>query len=180
MVQARYSFGYMFLFFFILQSYSFDPLYRYYGSIIPSALNVFSLQGYLILNTIVGGQSLAAVSNTLSWNVGIVIIAVITLLVRSRVLLSLVRSTSLKNLDVGRILRVSRRPLVRERRVDPERLSVRYHAWPRREAACPRPIVRLVPERRECECGFDHIVRDDVGFGECQLVHYGRGLRRIS
>ena len=108
------------------------------------------------------------------------IIAVITLFVRAYTPLSLVRSTSTKNLDVGGILRISRRSLVRERCVDPERLSVRYHAWPRREAACPRPIVRLVPERRECECGFDHIVRDDVGFGECQLVHYGRGLRRIS
>ena len=108
------------------------------------------------------------------------IIAVITLFVRSYTPLSLVRSTSPKNLDVGGILRISRRPLVRERRMDPECRGVHHHAWPRREVACPGPIDRLVPERRPCKYCFDCIVRNDDGFGECQLVHYDRGLRRIS
>ncbi|KAH8115995.1 cytosine-purine permease [Phellopilus nigrolimitatus] len=62
MVQSRFSFGYL-------------------GSIIPSVLNVFTLQGFLVLNSIIGGQTLASVSKTLSWNVGIVIIAVISLFI---------------------------------------------------------------------------------------------------
>ena len=48
---------------------------------IPSLLNAFSLQGFLILNTIVGGQTLAAVSDSLDDTLGIVIIAVISLAV---------------------------------------------------------------------------------------------------
>ncbi|KAG9311748.1 cytosine-purine permease [Chiua virens] len=62
MVQARYSWG-------------------YYGSIIPSALNVFSLQGFLVLNCIIGGQTLASVSPHLNDTLGIVIISVISLVV---------------------------------------------------------------------------------------------------
>ncbi|KAH7910973.1 permease for cytosine/purines, uracil, thiamine, allantoin-domain-containing protein [Hygrophoropsis aurantiaca] len=62
MVQSRFSFG-------------------YYGSIIPSALNAFSMQGFLILNSIIGGQTLASVSSHISDNVGIVIISVISLVV---------------------------------------------------------------------------------------------------
>ncbi|TFY78263.1 hypothetical protein EWM64_g5746 [Hericium alpestre] len=62
MVQARFSWG-------------------FYASLIPSLLNVFSLQGFLILNCIVGGQTLAAVSDHLTDTVGIVIIAIISLVV---------------------------------------------------------------------------------------------------
>ncbi|KAI0790471.1 cytosine-purine permease [Abortiporus biennis] len=59
MVTARYSWG-------------------YYGAIVPSALAVFSMQGFLILNCIVGGQALASVSNHLDDTLGIVIIGVIS------------------------------------------------------------------------------------------------------
>ncbi|KAI1798002.1 purine-cytosine permease [Ganoderma leucocontextum] len=62
MVLARYSWG-------------------YYGSIIPSAFTVFSMQGFLILNCIIGGQTLASVSSHLNDTLGIVIIGVISLLV---------------------------------------------------------------------------------------------------
>lgn len=66
MIVARYSFG-------------------YYGSIIPSVLNLITFMGFLILNLILGGQTLAAVSGTngdgLNWDVGIAIVAVIALLV---------------------------------------------------------------------------------------------------
>lgn len=59
--------------------------FRYYGSIIPSILNVISMQGFLILNCIIGGQSLAAVSHHLDDTLGIVIVGVISLLVSSSV-----------------------------------------------------------------------------------------------
>ncbi|KAI9568123.1 purine-cytosine permease [Boletus coccyginus] len=62
MVQSRFSWG-------------------YYGSIIPSVLNVFSMQGFLILNCIIGGQTLASVSSDLDDTLGIVIISVISLVV---------------------------------------------------------------------------------------------------
>uniref|UniRef100_A0A8H8CG34 Uncharacterized protein n=1 Tax=Psilocybe cubensis TaxID=181762 RepID=A0A8H8CG34_PSICU len=44
-----------------------------YGAIIPSFLNVISTLGSLILNCIIGGQILAAISTKLDYNVGIVI-----------------------------------------------------------------------------------------------------------
>ncbi|KAI0684962.1 NCS cytosine-purine permease [Cytidiella melzeri] len=63
MCQARYSFG-------------------YFGVILPCILNLISMCGFCILNGILGGQTLASVSNgNLSWSVGIVIISVISLLV---------------------------------------------------------------------------------------------------
>ncbi|KAH7882408.1 permease for cytosine/purines, uracil, thiamine, allantoin-domain-containing protein [Phlebopus sp. FC_14] len=62
MVQSRFSWG-------------------FYGAIIPSALNVFSCQGFLILNCIIGGQTIASVSSHLDDTLGIVIIAVISLVV---------------------------------------------------------------------------------------------------
>ena len=62
---------------------------RYYGSIIPSALNVFSMQGFLILNCIIGGQTLASVSGHLDDTLGIVIIGVISLAVSTRAICSL-------------------------------------------------------------------------------------------
>ena len=58
----------------------------YFGSIIPSVLNVFSMEGFLILNCILGGQTLASVSSHLNDTLGIVIIGVITLAVGSIVL----------------------------------------------------------------------------------------------
>ncbi|KAI0363971.1 hypothetical protein BV20DRAFT_957222 [Pilatotrama ljubarskyi] len=60
MVQSRFSWG-------------------YYGAILPSLLNVLSMQGYLIVNTIIGGQTLAEVSGHLSATLGIVVIALISL-----------------------------------------------------------------------------------------------------
>ena len=55
---------------------------RYYGAIIPSALTVFSMQGFLILNCIIGGQTLASVSGGhLDDTLGIVIIGLISLAV---------------------------------------------------------------------------------------------------
>ncbi|CCM02509.1 uncharacterized protein FIBRA_04611 [Fibroporia radiculosa] len=63
MCQARYSFG-------------------YFGVIIASVINLATMCGYCILNCILGGQTLASISNgNLSWTIGIVIIAVISLLV---------------------------------------------------------------------------------------------------
>ncbi|KAI0649846.1 permease for cytosine/purines, uracil, thiamine, allantoin-domain-containing protein [Trametes meyenii] len=60
MVQSRFSWG-------------------YYGAIIPSVLNVLSMQGYLVINTIIGGQTLAEVSSHLNATLGIVIIALCSL-----------------------------------------------------------------------------------------------------
>ena len=48
---------------------------------IPSALNVFTMQGFLILNCIIGGQVLASVSDHLNATLGIVIIGIISMLV---------------------------------------------------------------------------------------------------
>jgi len=62
MVQARFSWG-------------------YYGAIIPSILNVVSLQGFLISNCMIGGQIIASVSPHLNDTFGIVIIGMISLVV---------------------------------------------------------------------------------------------------
>ncbi|PCH37474.1 hypothetical protein WOLCODRAFT_128427 [Wolfiporia cocos MD-104 SS10] len=62
MVQARFSWG-------------------YYGALIPSILVTVTLQGYLILNTIIGGQTLASISKHLNASLGIVIISLATLVV---------------------------------------------------------------------------------------------------
>ncbi|KAJ7090589.1 permease for cytosine/purines, uracil, thiamine, allantoin-domain-containing protein [Mycena crocata] len=63
MVQARYSFG-------------------YFGVLAPVLLNLIGMTGFCILDCILGGQTLAAVANgNLSWSIGIVIIAVISLLI---------------------------------------------------------------------------------------------------
>lgn len=53
----------------------------YYGAIIPSILNVFTLQSFLVLNCIIGGQSIASLSPHLNDTLGIVIIAIISLVV---------------------------------------------------------------------------------------------------
>uniref|UniRef100_A0A8H8CG71 Uncharacterized protein n=1 Tax=Psilocybe cubensis TaxID=181762 RepID=A0A8H8CG71_PSICU len=63
MVQCRFSWG-------------------LYGAIIPSVLNVISMQGFLILNCIIGGQILSAASNgRLDDTLGIIVISVISLVV---------------------------------------------------------------------------------------------------
>ncbi|KAJ7359172.1 permease for cytosine/purines, uracil, thiamine, allantoin-domain-containing protein, partial [Mycena albidolilacea] len=63
MVQARYSFG-------------------YFGVIAPVLLNLVNMIGFCILDCILGGQTLAAVADgNLSSSIGIVIIAVISLLI---------------------------------------------------------------------------------------------------
>ncbi|CAA7257310.1 unnamed protein product [Cyclocybe aegerita] len=62
MVQCRFSWG-------------------LYGAAIPSLLNIFSSQGFLILNSIIGGQALAAVSSKLDATLGIVIIGVASLVI---------------------------------------------------------------------------------------------------
>lgn len=63
MVHSRYSFG-------------------YYGIMIPAILNLIGLCGFNILNSILGGQALASVSNdNMSWTVGIVIIALVALVI---------------------------------------------------------------------------------------------------
>ncbi|KAF5344051.1 hypothetical protein D9757_013888 [Collybiopsis confluens] len=56
----------------------FVPAYLYYGAMLPAALNVFSQIGWLIINSIVGGQVLAAVSTQLDDTAGIVIIVIIS------------------------------------------------------------------------------------------------------
>ncbi|CAK5274806.1 unnamed protein product [Mycena citricolor] len=62
MVQARFSFG-------------------YFGVMAPVLLNLINMTGFCILDCILGGQTLAAVANgNLSWSVGIVIIAAVSLL----------------------------------------------------------------------------------------------------
>ncbi|EIW77295.1 NCS cytosine-purine permease [Coniophora puteana RWD-64-598 SS2] len=62
MVHSRYSFG-------------------YFGIMLPVLLNLISLCGFNILNCILGGQALSAVTdNQMSWTVGIVIIVIISLI----------------------------------------------------------------------------------------------------
>ena len=60
-------------------------LIRYYGAIIPSVLNVLSMQGYVIINCIIGGQTLAAVSPHLDPAAGIIITGLISLGVRASI-----------------------------------------------------------------------------------------------
>ena len=85
MVQARFSWG-------LVKNVSFryreptgyrppNTIARYYGAILPSLLNVFSMQGFLILNCIIGGQTLASVSDRINGTAGIIIIGLISLVV---------------------------------------------------------------------------------------------------
>lgn len=62
MVQARFSWG-------------------YFGAIIPTVLNVFSLEGFLILNCIIGGQTIASLSSQLDDTLGIVILGIVSLVI---------------------------------------------------------------------------------------------------
>lgn len=79
MVQARYSFGYERTPVHIISA---NPGCSYYGVVLPCIFNLIGMCGFSILNSILGGQTLAAVSNdNLSWTIGIVIIVIISLLV---------------------------------------------------------------------------------------------------
>ncbi|KII94712.1 hypothetical protein PLICRDRAFT_33525 [Plicaturopsis crispa FD-325 SS-3] len=61
MIQARYTFG-------------------LYGVDVPVLLNMASITGFCVIGSVIGGQSLAAVTDgSLSWNVGIVIVAILAL-----------------------------------------------------------------------------------------------------
>ncbi|KAG8972568.1 hypothetical protein FRC05_009801 [Tulasnella sp. 425] len=63
MVQARYTWG-------------------YHLAALPALLNAATMMGFMILNCILGGETLASVSDgSLSWNVGIVIIAIVSLFI---------------------------------------------------------------------------------------------------
>ncbi|KAF8434576.1 NCS cytosine-purine permease [Boletus edulis BED1] len=63
MIASRYSFG-------------------FYGVIIPTVFNLTGLCGFNILNCILGGQTLSSVTNNnLSWTVGIVIIALLSMVI---------------------------------------------------------------------------------------------------
>ncbi|KAG1902473.1 cytosine-purine permease [Suillus fuscotomentosus] len=53
----------------------------YFGAIIPAILNVFSLEGFLILNCIIGGQTIASLSSQLDDTLGIVILGIISLVI---------------------------------------------------------------------------------------------------
>ncbi|KAG9218319.1 hypothetical protein CCMSSC00406_0007310 [Pleurotus cornucopiae] len=62
MVQARYSFG-------------------FHGVMLPCVMNLIGITGFCILNCILGGQTLSSVADgRLTWTVGIVVTAVISLL----------------------------------------------------------------------------------------------------
>ena len=58
---------------------------RYYGGLIPSFFNLCTMQGYLIINCIIGGQTLGSVSTHLNSTLGIVIISLISLAVGQQV-----------------------------------------------------------------------------------------------
>ena len=81
MVQGRFSWGYVLSTQECKIGSELSRFYSFYGGIIPSLFNIFSLQGYLVLNAIIGGQLLASVSSHLNDTLGIVIISVISLAV---------------------------------------------------------------------------------------------------
>lgn len=63
MILARYSFG-------------------YYLVVLPVLFNLIGMVGFNILNTILGGQTLSSITNeSMSWTVGIVIVALISLFI---------------------------------------------------------------------------------------------------
>ncbi|KAI5475880.1 hypothetical protein MNV49_000762 [Pseudohyphozyma bogoriensis] len=55
--------------------------YGYYGAMFIGFLNLANLIGFCTVTAIVGGQALAATSTGLSWNVGIVLIALISMVI---------------------------------------------------------------------------------------------------
>lgn len=116
MVQARFSWG-------------------YFGAIIPTVLNVFSMQGFLILNCIVGGQTLASLSSHLDDTLGIVIIGIISLVVRQ------IRWCCIKTSSfTGHILWIPHHSLVRKYRLDPKCDCFYHYAGCRLSTATQQPI----------------------------------------
>ncbi|KAG8776445.1 hypothetical protein FRC12_000910 [Ceratobasidium sp. 428] len=58
------------------------PAYLWYGTAVPGVLQLLGIVGYNIINVILGGQILSVVSGgSLSWNVGIVVITVVSLVI---------------------------------------------------------------------------------------------------
>lgn len=55
---------------------------RLYGAILPALLNVFTLQGWLIVSSIIGGQALASTLEQLDDALGVVIISALAFGVR--------------------------------------------------------------------------------------------------
>lgn len=56
--------------------------YGYFGAILPALLNLISFIGFCAINAIAAGQVLAAIKpGTISINVGIVIIAVVSMVI---------------------------------------------------------------------------------------------------
>ena len=56
--------------------------FRYYIVVLPAILNLITMMGFMILNCILGGETLASVSGgRISWNVGIIVIALASLFV---------------------------------------------------------------------------------------------------
>ena len=65
MCQARYSFGLVQIIDLLAQAY---VSFSYYGAIVPSVLNCLSMLGFMVLNCILGGQTLSSVSDgRLNW-----------------------------------------------------------------------------------------------------------------
>lgn len=56
--------------------------YGYFGAILPALLNLISFIGFCAINSIAAGQVLAAINpGSISINVGIVIIAVVSMVI---------------------------------------------------------------------------------------------------
>jgi len=55
--------------------------YSYYFVSIPILLNLATLVGYCVMDDVIGGEVLAAISGTMSWNVGIAIIGVVSFVI---------------------------------------------------------------------------------------------------
>lgn len=78
MVQCRFSWGCVVIYpVMSFCKHALTRCARLYGAAIPSILNVISSMGFLILNGIIGGQAMAAVSSKLDDTLGIVIIGII-------------------------------------------------------------------------------------------------------
>ena len=55
----------------------------FWPALVPSFLNCLTLLGFLAINAILGGQTVSIASGSaMSWNVGIVVVGIISLIVR--------------------------------------------------------------------------------------------------
>lgn len=81
MVQARYGMGWVLFYFY--EGYWLTTCHSYGLALIYGILNCATMIGFMALTAILAGQCLALASNsTMSWDVGIVIAALIALIVR--------------------------------------------------------------------------------------------------